>query len=100
MRGRSTRARGVMALAVPVLAASMLTIGATASPAAAATVKAFANCTAMHKVAAFKGGIGRPHARDKRASGGRAKYAPYRSTRGYLLNSKSDRDKDGIACEV
>ena len=66
------------------------------SPPADAAVKKFANCTEMNKQ--YKGGIGKPGAKDKRASG-RAKYAPYRSTALYNANSKMDRDKDGIACE-
>jgi hypothetical protein len=89
----------VVALTAPALLAVGL-VGVTAGPAAAAKVKKFDNCTAMHKVAAFKGGIGKPGAKDKRASGGTARYAPYRSLKGYNLNSFSDRDKDGIACEV
>jgi hypothetical protein len=95
MRGTSTRARAVVA-ATGLVAA--LIVGTTAGPADAATVRAFKNCTAMHKVAAFKGGIAKPGARDRRTSG-HAKYAPYRSLKGYRLNAKSDRDKDGVACE-
>jgi hypothetical protein len=80
------------------LLAAALSVGGV-TPAEAVTVKAFKNCTAMHKVAAFKGGIAKPRARDRRAGGGHAAYKPYRSLKGYLLNKKSDRDHDGIACE-
>jgi len=98
MRATSRWAPRFLALVAPALLAAGL-VAATAGPAAAAKVREFDNCTAMHKVSAFKGGIAKPYARDKRASGGTAKYAPYRSLKGYNLNASSDRDKDGIACE-
>ena len=84
--------------AASVLAAvtATLAVGVTA-PADAATK--FANCTAMHKVYAYRGGIKRVGAHDKRTDGGHAKYAPYVSTKRYNLNTKSDRDNDGVACE-
>ena len=67
-----------------------------ASAASAAPAQTFANCTEMHKV--YKGGVAKPGARDARASG-RARYAPKVSLALYTANTKSDRDKDGIACE-
>ena len=70
-------------------------VGVTAP--AGAAVKTFKNCTEMHKQ--FKGGVGKPGAVDKRKGGGKAKYAPYRSTAWYNANVKSDADHDGIACE-
>jgi len=73
----------------------LFSVAGLSSPADAA-VKTFANCTAMHKQ--FKGGVGKPGARDNRASG-TAKFAPHRSLAWYNANSKMDRDKDGIACE-
>jgi len=66
-------------------------------PAGAATrYPTYKNCTEMHKL--YKGGVARAGARDKRASG-RARYKPYVHTGLYKANTKSDRDKDGIACE-
>jgi galactokinase len=51
----------------------------------------------MHKD--YKGGVARPGAVDKRASGS-AKYKPHYDQALYDANTKSDRDKDGIACEA
>jgi hypothetical protein len=79
---------GALLLGVPLL---------SATPAEAAA-KEFKNCTAMHKV--YKGGVAKSGAKDKRANGGKAKYKPKVSTALYNANKKSDRDKDGIACEV
>ena len=53
----------------------------------------------MHKVYAYRGGIKKVGAHDKRTDGGHAKYAPYVSTKRYNLNTKSDRDHDGVECE-
>ena len=92
-------ARTAAALMAPVLLTVGL-LGVTQTPAQAvyAPVKKFANCTAMHKVYAYRGGIKRVGARDHRTSGV-AKYKPYVSTKRYNLNAGSDRDKDGVACE-
>lgn len=57
--------------------------------------KKFANCAALNKVA--PGGIAKsPTSTNK---GGRTKLAPEVSAKGYQLNTKLDRDKDGIVCE-
>lgn len=82
-----------------VLAAGLLAAGvpALAGPAEAVTVKRYANCTALTKV--YQGGVARKGAKDKRRNGGSARYKPYVNTRLYLANARSDRDKDGIACE-
>jgi hypothetical protein len=62
-------------------------------PASAATrYPTYKNCTEMHK--RYKGGVARTGARDPRA-----RYKPYVNTDLYNANKKSDRDKDGIACE-
>ena len=55
----------------------------------------YKNCTELNKV--YKGGV----AKDAKVKnvGGKTKYAPFVSAELYKLNSKSDRDKDGIACE-
>lgn len=86
---------GAMKKIIAVGCIGLVSVVGISAPADAA-VKTFANCTAMHKQ--FKGGVAKPGAKDKRASG-HAKYAPYRSTAWYTANSKMDRDKDGIACE-
>jgi hypothetical protein len=80
---------GALAFGVPLLATG---------PAEAATAKTFKNCTAMHAV--YKGGVAKPGAKDKRTNGGKAKYAPKVSAALYKANQKSDRDRDGIACEA
>ena len=80
---------GALAFGLPVL---------SAGTAEAAAAKEFKNCTAMHAV--YKGGVAKPGAKDKRANGGKAKYAPKVSAALYKANQKSDRDKDGVACEA
>jgi hypothetical protein len=94
---RHTRTAAAL-MGLGLLTAGLL--GVTASPAQAvyAPVKKFANCTAMHKVYAYRGGIKRVGAHDHRTSGV-AKYKPFVSTKRYNLNAGSDRDKDGVACE-
>jgi hypothetical protein len=92
------RARMAAALIVPTLLAGGMIIGAETAQATYAPVKSFANCTAMHKVYAYRGGIKKVGAHDRRSSGV-AKYKPYVSTTRYNLNSGSDRDGDGVACE-
>jgi hypothetical protein len=59
-----------------------------------ASAKAFKNCTELHKV--YPGGVALPGAVNK---GGVTKLAPKISKKLYDANKKSDRDKDGIACE-
>jgi len=68
------------------------------APAAAdASPRTYSNCTQMHQD--YKGGVARSGAQDRRANGGHARYAPYVNTGLYNANAKSDRDKDGVACE-
>lgn len=69
---------------------------ATTGAAGSAPATTYANCTAMH--ADYKGGVARPGAVDHRTSG-HAKYPPYYSQALYDANTKSDRDRDGVACE-
>lgn len=83
------------AIASTVLAA--LPVAAVAVPAQAAHYKTYKNCTALNKV--YRHGVGRPHAHDK-VSGHTKKVTNFKHSTGlYLANKKSDRDKDGIACE-
>lgn len=56
--------------------------------------KTFNNCTELNKV--YRGGVAMPGAVN---SGGKTRFAPKFSKKLYLENQKSDRDKDGIACE-
>ncbi|WP_204912176.1 SdrD B-like domain-containing protein [Microlunatus spumicola] len=55
--------------------------------------KAYKNCMALTRV--YPHGVGRTGAKDK--GGSVADFT--RDTKAYTLNKKSDRDKDGIACE-
>lgn len=55
--------------------------------------KAYKNCTALVKV--YPHGVGKPGARDK--GGDVTDFTRDKKT--YAKNTKSDRDKDGIACE-
>jgi len=52
------------------------------------------NCTELNKV--YPGGLAMPGAIN---SGGVTKKTPKYNKALYLANQKSDRDKDGIACE-
>jgi len=59
--------------------------------------KTYANCTALNKD--YKHGVGKTGAKDK-VSGSGKKVTNFKvSTKVYNQNKKSDRDKDGIACE-
>ncbi len=59
-----------------------------------AAVKVFKNCTELNKV--YPGGVALPGAIN---SGGATMKKPKYDKRLYNANKKSDRDKDGIACE-
>lgn len=61
---------------------------------AQAAEKVFKNCTELNKV--YPGGVALPGAVN---SGGNTKKLPKYNKALYLANQKSDRDKDGIACE-
>ncbi len=65
-----------------------------AAPAEAAN-KTYKNCTAMHKD--YKHGVGKSGAKDKTSGKPVTNFKV--STKIYNKNKKSDRDKDGIACE-
>ena len=58
------------------------------------SVKVFKNCTELNKK--YPGGVALPGAIN---SGGAIKKVPKYDKALYLANKKSDRDKDGIACE-
>jgi hypothetical protein len=63
-------------------------------PTAAQAYKVFKNCTELNKV--YPGGVALPGAVN---AGGMTKLAPKFNKKLYEANKKSDRDKDGIACE-
>jgi hypothetical protein len=65
-----------------------------AAPGARAAVKVFKNCTELNKV--YPGGVALPGAIN---AGGETKKEPKYDKSLYTANKKSDRDKDGIACE-
>jgi hypothetical protein len=66
-----------------------------ATPASSfAAAKKFKNCTELNKV--YPGGVALPGALN---AGGATKQTPTYDKKLYEANKKSDRDKDGIACE-
>ena len=64
------------------------------TPPANAASKVFKNCTELNKV--YPGGVALPGAVN---AGGQTKLTPKFDKKLYEANKKSDRDKDGIACE-
>ena len=64
------------------------------APSASAAAKVFKNCTELNKV--YPGGVALPGAVN---AGGETKKEPKYDKALYTANKKSDRDKDGIACE-
>ena len=71
-----------------------LGLAISAMPSAQAAAKAFKNCTELNKV--YPGGVALPGAVN---AGGKTKKEPKYDKAQYNANKKSDRDKDGIACE-
>jgi hypothetical protein len=69
-------------------------ISLTLTPSSQSAVKVFKNCTELNRV--YPGGVALPGAIN---SGGTAKKEPIYNKALYMANKKSDRDKDGIACE-
>jgi hypothetical protein len=65
-----------------------------ADPSANAAAKVFKNCTELNKL--YPGGVALPGAVN---AGGETKKEPKYDKAHYTSNKKSDRDKDGIACE-
>ena len=63
-------------------------------PTSQAAAKVFKNCTELNKV--YPGGVALPGAVN---AGGTTKQTPIYDKKLYEANKKSDRDKDGIACE-
>jgi hypothetical protein len=73
-----------------VLVVAALVLPSTAAQAS----KVFKNCTELNKV--YPGGVALPGAVN---AGGMTKMTPKFDKKLYEANKKSDRDKDGIACE-
>ena len=69
-------------------------IAVSAVPSSQAATKVFKNCTELNKV--YPGGVALPGAVN---AGGKTKKEPKYDKALYNANKKSDRDKDGIACE-
>lgn len=63
-------------------------------PASDAAATRFKNCTELNKV--YPGGVAKPGAINV---GGATRNQPTYDSALYKANRKSDRDKDGIACE-
>lgn len=81
-------------MTIGIAVVTILFLGLSQGPMAQASVKVFKNCTELNKV--YPGGVALPGAVN---SGGTTKQEPFYSKALYLANKKSDRDKDGIACE-
>ena len=64
------------------------------APSSQAAAKVFKNCTELNKL--YPGGVALPGAIN---TGGSTKKQPKYNKALYVANQKSDRDKDGIACE-
>ena len=65
--------------------------------ATAAAARKFANCTALNRV--YPHGVGKTGARDKVRGKSKPVTNFTRNNAVYAANTKSDADKDGIACE-
>ncbi|WP_305786373.1 excalibur calcium-binding domain-containing protein [Symbioplanes lichenis] len=84
-------------LAGAVLVAALAATGLAAAGPAEAAAKTYKNCTALNKV--YKHGVARKGASDKVRGSTRPVTTFTVSTAVYNANKKSDRDKDGVACE-
>lgn len=92
------RKSSVLVSAAFAMLLSLGTVVAPVAQAAEAKPRVFANCTQMHKV--YPHGVGKVGARDKGTSKNFKPVTTFkRDTALYKANAKSDRDKDGIACE-
>jgi len=70
-------------------------VGLASSAEAAPKPTEYQNCTALNKV--YPHGVGRKNAKDHTSGTPVRNFT--RNNAVYSLNAKSDRDKDGIACE-
>lgn len=76
------------------MAAISIGLGFVLMPASQAAAKVFKNCIELNKV--YPAGVALPGAITQ---GGATKLSPKYNKKLYEANKKSDRDKDGIACE-
>ena len=85
--------------AVPAAAASPAGVDRVAAAAAAKApaAKKYANCTALNRV--YPHGVGKSGAVDRVAGKTKPVRNFIKNNAVYAANAKSDRDKDGIACE-
>ncbi len=72
-----------------------LSMGTVSTASAESKVKTYKNCTELNKD--YKGGVA--ISSSTKNKGGKTKNKPFVSEELYNANKKSDRDKDGIACE-
>jgi hypothetical protein len=77
-----------------IITVLVLALTFTSLPNSQAVAKVFKNCTELNKV--YPGGVALPGAVN---AGGKTKKEPKYDKALYNANKKSDRDKDGIACE-
>lgn len=77
-----------------IVSLMMLTLTSISIGPSQAVAKVFKNCTELNKV--YPGGVALPGAVN---AGGETKKEPKYDKALYSANKKSDRDKDGIACE-
>jgi hypothetical protein len=83
----------LLGLVATAAIATPLALAAAPANAAAPTPRQYANCTEMHKV--YTHGVARTLAASRHDGHG----APVRPVV-YSMNSGSDRDRDGVACEA
>jgi hypothetical protein len=96
-RNRLARRLSVVCCAAIAVTGFAVPASASAPPLKTAlSVRVFKNCTAMHRQ--YPHGVGRPGAVDKTSGTPDTKF--FRSRPLYDANRRSDRDKDGIACEA
>jgi hypothetical protein len=86
--------KNLKTLSIYVLSGALIFMGIASASQAQAAAKVFKNCTELNKV--YPGGVALPGAIN---AGGTTKKTPKYNQALYLANQKSDRDKDGIACE-
>ena len=90
-----THMKTLILVAVSTVAISAPLATGVADAATVAKAKTFANCTALNKV--YPHGVGLKNAHDHTSGTPVTNFA--RKPLVYKANTKSDRDKDGIACE-
>ncbi len=92
-------ASGAVTVTVTAKRASYATTAKTSATTKAVVGLKYANCTALKK--AYPNGVAKPGTRHDKVAGVAKPFkgSPLFSASVYALNSGSDRDKDGIACE-